>query len=232
MKVFKRKFTEELAKGMVNGECIITKVDGTEYGNFIVHKKTNDRSYPYMGIFPGLGEAISFAQKLESPESKYEYFLVFQDERSEGRNETCMESMGLLSWELCGIDSNIVDNNGRSLYIYKRILYPGIYGIGDKNEPCDFDENTWVAVEEHKTTRKNLSPVVRDFLYTSSGNSYDEEITVHFGKNGLGLTSELSIIGKKIEELSKDGLVYIREAFVDECDDVYSLKFLLKRFKK
>lgn len=39
MRIFKKEFNEELTDGMLINECIITKVDDTQYGNFIVHKK-------------------------------------------------------------------------------------------------------------------------------------------------------------------------------------------------
>ena len=46
-----------------------------------------------------------------------------------------------------------------------------------------------------------------------------------FGKNGSGLTNELLQIGELIEYLSKDNHIYIEDAFIDSCDDVYDLKF-------
>jgi hypothetical protein len=61
--------------------------------------------------------------------------------------------------------------------------------------------------------------------------SKDEEgqlLTLDFGKNGKGISDELSIIGKRIEELSKDNCVYLHhESFIDTADDVYELKFVL-----
>jgi len=56
------------------------------------------------------------------------------------------------------------------------------------------------------------------------------EICINFGKNGMGLTDELTKIGKKVEKWSKDNHVYIQSAFIDQADDVYQFKFtLLKR---
>ena len=46
-----------------------------------------------------------------------------------------------------------------------------------------------------------------------------------FGKNGLGLTDELIQIGELVKTLSKDNHIYIEEAFIDSCDDIYNLKF-------
>ena len=53
------------------------------------------------------------------------------------------------------------------------------------------------------------------------------ELTIDFGKNMRGLSDELIIIGNKINDLSKTNRVLIRDAFIDEIDDVYQLKFVL-----
>lgn len=50
-------------------------------------------------------------------------------------------------------------------------------------------------------------------------------LTYSFGKNGQGLTNELLQIGSLVEQLSRNNHVYIEEAFIDACDDVYDLKF-------
>lgn len=52
------------------------------------------------------------------------------------------------------------------------------------------------------------------------------ELIIDFGKNMLGLSDELIIIGEKINELSKNNNVYLRAAFIDELDDVYQFKFV------
>lgn len=61
--------------------------------------------------------------------------------------------------------------------------------------------------------------------------SKDEEgqlLTFDFGKNGKGISDELNIIGKRIEELSKDNCVYLHhKSFIDTADDVYELGFVL-----
>ena len=51
------------------------------------------------------------------------------------------------------------------------------------------------------------------------------EINFSFGKNGQGLSDELLEVGKIINELSKENHVYMKESFIDACDDVYDLKF-------
>ena len=41
-----------------------------------------------------------------------------------------------------------------------------------------------------------------------------------------GLSDELIKIGEKINELSKTNRVLMRDAFIDELDDVYQFKFV------
>lgn len=53
-------------------------------------------------------------------------------------------------------------------------------------------------------------------------------ITVHFEKNGYGLTNEFTELGKFVERLSKSANVYIVDAYVDALDDVYSITFSYK----
>jgi hypothetical protein len=51
---------------------------------------------------------------------------------------------------------------------------------------------------------------------------------VDFGKNGQGISNELVLIGKRIEDLSKYYNVYMSsDSFIDAADDVYTLKFIL-----
>lgn len=52
-------------------------------------------------------------------------------------------------------------------------------------------------------------------------------LTFDFGKNMMGLTDELILIGEKIKHLSRNYRILIREAFIDEANDVYCLKFVL-----
>ena len=51
------------------------------------------------------------------------------------------------------------------------------------------------------------------------------EMNFSFGKNGLGLSDEFLELGKLIALLSEDNHIYIKESFIDTCDDVYALKF-------
>ena len=51
----------------------------------------------------------------------------------------------------------------------------------------------------------------------------DSEINFSFGKNGKGLSDELTKIGKKVEDLSKDNYVLIKKANIDSLDDVYDI---------
>lgn len=44
-----------------------------------------------------------------------------------------------------------------------------------------------------------------------------------FGKNGWGLTDEITKIGERIEELAVNNYVYLADAKIDTLDDVYSL---------
>jgi hypothetical protein len=55
-----------------------------------------------------------------------------------------------------------------------------------------------------------------------------DSYVVDFGKNGQGITNELVLIGKRIEDLSEYYNVYISsDSFIDAADDVYTLKFIL-----
>ncbi len=64
----------------------------------------------------------------------------------------------------------------------------------------------------------------------------DQEIdlyVVDFGKNGQGITDELLLVGKRIEELSKVYNVYMHyDSFIDTADDVYTLKFVISSKNK
>lgn len=124
MRIFKRQFNEELTRGMSVGECIITKVDDTPYGEFTVYRKESNEAFPYLGCFPLLQEAIKYVKSVEEqePEIKYEYYLQSQKELKEGWNREQLEVMGQLGWELCGIQSNITDDEGKAMFIYKRKL--------------------------------------------------------------------------------------------------------------
>lgn len=233
MRIFKKEFKEQLTEGMSIGECIITKINNSQYGQFVVHRKVKEKSFPYLGLFHLLEDAVKFVQVTESPEPKYEYYLQSQAEKKEGYDRGSFEVMGQLGWELCGIDSNITDVNGKSMYIYKRLLVlqpsNGFEELDEVDINQSLDTQDWEADKEHKEIRSQIPARVLDFT-TVYKTPQTQEINVHFGKNGLGLTTELTIIGENIHELSKKGLVYIRECFVDECDDVYNLTFTFKPF--
>lgn len=224
MRIFKKEFDECLVDGMSIGECIITKINNSEYGRFIVHQKTGKGSFPYMGLFPLLEDAIKYVQTLETPDSKYEYYCQYEKNTEEGWDRAHLETMGVLGWELCAIDTNVTDDTGRSFYIYKRIINYNPYDI--KHEEHDNSE-IWQASKKSLELRNTIGSTVSDYTF-SDEDKYTKSTTVHFGKNGLGLTNELSIIGKKIEEFSKENLVYLKECFIDSCDDVYNLTFTLK----
>lgn len=62
------------------------------------------------------------------------------------------------------------------------------------------------------------------------GDQEIELLVIDFGKNGQGITDELHLIGKRIEELSKTNHVYMHyDSFIDTADDVYTLKFVLAK---
>lgn len=229
MRIFKKEFSELLTKGMSMGECIITKIN-SQYGEFIIHRKVAEGSFPYLGLFRLLEDAVKFVQTMEQPEPKYEYYLQRQEQLEEGWDRASFEVMGQLGWELCGIDSNIKDGNKKSMYIYKRQLHiqPSNGFNGNLIEE-DIDE--WTARKEDEMTRNKVPSRVLDFAFKNINDS-TTQIEIHFGKNGLGLTNELTIIGEKIHELSKKGLVYIKDCFIDSIDDVYDLTLTLKPFKE
>ena len=131
MRIFKKEFNEELTDGMSIGECIITKVNDTQYGTFIVHQKADEGAFPYLGVFGILQDAVKFVKCVENSSPEYEYYLQFRRairdagfgyQNMEGKDYADLARMGSLGWELCGIDCNIKDPSGKSLYIYKRRL--------------------------------------------------------------------------------------------------------------
>lgn len=223
MRIFKKEFKEELTNNMSIGECIITKINDSQYGNFIVHQKVNNESFPYLGLFPLLEDAVKFVKSIETNNEKYEYYIQSQSYLKEGLDSGVFEVMGQLGWELCGIDSNAKDEHGNSMYIYKRV-------IPIKSIIKDNSYTPWNSTIDDIELRNTIKPNVLDFEYTTK-DEYTTEISINFGKNGLGLTTELIIIGEKINELSKDGLIYIKDAFIDICDDVYNLTFTYKPIK-
>jgi len=122
MRIFKKEFSEELTNGMGVGECIITRIDNTQYGTFVVHQKDVNGNFPYIGIFGLLDKAIKCVGSIEQDSPAYEYYLQTHPKTIEGRDKSALEAMGLLGWELCAIDSNITDIEGNPMYVYKRLL--------------------------------------------------------------------------------------------------------------
>lgn len=55
-----------------------------------------------------------------------------------------------------------------------------------------------------------------------------QTITFSFGKNGWGLSDEFISIGNRIKELSQTNNIYLADAKIDACDDVYDLTFELR----
>lgn len=55
-----------------------------------------------------------------------------------------------------------------------------------------------------------------------------DEITFSFGKNGWGLSDEITKLGKKISKLSQNNNVYLSDSNIDTLDDVYDLTFKVK----
>lgn len=65
------------------------------------------------------------------------------------------------------------------------------------------------------------------------GDQEIELLVIDFGKNGQGITDELLLVGKRIEELSKVYNVYMHyDSFIDTADDVYTLKFVISSKNK
>lgn len=59
-----------------------------------------------------------------------------------------------------------------------------------------------------------------------------QQVTFSFGKNGWGLSDEFISIGNRIKKLSQQYNVYLAEAKIDTCDDVYDLTFELHPHEK
>lgn len=205
MRIFKRKFSEELTRGMSVGECIITRVSDTQYGSFVVYKKVSDGAFPYLGCFPLLQEAIAYATTSEKPEERYEYYLQNQAEFEEGWDKDQLQVMGTLGWELCGIQSNITDERGRAMFIYKRKLPYLATNPEGLTEQLRADNELEYTIDSKITTLE------------TSPNS----IRYCFGKNGQGITDELIKLGGIIKNLSTRYRVYLNDAQFDTIDDVY-----------
>lgn len=107
MRIFRKEFSRELTDGMWIGECIITKVNDTEYGNFIIHKKrTDDGSFPHVAVFGLLTDAIECARNIEKND-QFEYTIESIGLECNDRNEfkKVLNNFGLNRWSLCGVYS-------------------------------------------------------------------------------------------------------------------------------
>lgn len=79
--------------------------------------------------------------------------------------------------------------------------------------------------EENANDYPELSKVTKD---KEVFDDMKGDIQYSFGKNGHGLSDELIKLGEKIKKLSKNNNVYMRDAKLDACDDVYSISFDVK----
>ena len=214
MRIFKKEFSEDLTNGMLVNECIITKVNNTQYGNFIVYQKNSSGNFIPLGCFPLLQYAIEHATAVEKPVEKYEYYLQYQKEEKEGWDKEQLQVMGLLGWELCGIQPvvNLANTKDKEfMYIYKRKL-PVVPTENSIELIDNNDEEVTYAISSR------VIPLEENSKYMS----------YKFGKNGQGLTDELIILGNIVKELSKKHRVYLTDPFFDALDDIYTVKLILQ----
>lgn len=102
-------------------------------------------------------------------------------------------------------------------------LYESMFG-----KKVYFTESQIQYIKEH-LLKENESKISKKV--TKDGNNIN--IEYEFGKNGLGITNELELIGNEIADLSKDYNLYLSDPFFDTLDDVYSFKVVgSKREKK
>lgn len=81
--------------------------------------------------------------------------------------------------------------------------------------------------DSYEDTFQELKPLDL-FDDTKTGEpAITEQVCVKFsfGKNGKGITDELTRIGKRIEDLATANYVYLVNANIDSLDDVYDLTF-------
>lgn len=203
MRIFKREFKKELTEGMYNGECIITKVNDTMYGNFIVHRKTAEGCFPYLGCFSFLQEAITYVQAIEKPEDQYEYHLTKQPILKEDWEQSTLQLMGALRWELCGVQP--ISSEDKCMFIYKRKLQPTAFDDSDSKIEYTVDPKV------------------------SMINTDGKSITYCFGKSGEGITDELIMLGDIVKDLSKRYRVYLYDDQFDVADDLYYITLELRK---
>jgi len=87
----------------------------------------------------------------------------------------------------------------------------------EKNEPekeklNEMNANHFPELSKIEKQKKGYANLEGDVIYS-------------FGKNGHGLTDEITKIGKEIEKLSKTNNVFLRDSSFDGCDDLYALSF-------
>lgn len=227
MRIFKKNFDDRLTVGMSVGECIITKTTNAGLGNFQVNQKVEEGFFPYLGTFGLLEHAIKFVNCIKEVDNKFEYYCQYSYSNLEGLNRESLEVMGQLGWELCGVDSNVKNDKGWSYYIFKRKIESLPLEIKEKTELHDEELGDWTATVGDLKLRDTVKSRVGECEYIHK-DKFTKVVSIHFGKNGWGLTNELITIGKKIEELSKDSIVYIKDAYIDSIDDVYTLIFTIK----
>lgn len=71
-------------------------------------------------------------------------------------------------------------------------------------------------------TETHINNIHKQIKRTSDG----LEIQYNFGKNGLGISNDLYLIGKDIESYSKDYIITLTDPFFDSLDDIYSFKVI------
>lgn len=94
--------------------------------------------------------------------------------------------------------------------------------------------NLYISLfENHITDNNNLNEEnANDLPSDIKIDKEDNKIKFSFGKNGHGLSDELTKIGKEVEKLSKDNNVYIDKAEIDTLDDVYDLTVSIHPIKE
>lgn len=115
-----------------------------------------------------------------------------------------LQVMGIPGWELCGTQSNVTDDEGKSMFIYKRKL-PYLATNPELTEQINNDNEVRYTLDSKITVKK----------------SSHDSIQYCFGKNGQGITDELIKLGGIIKDLSTRFRVYLSDPFFDTVDDVY-----------
>jgi hypothetical protein len=109
--------------------------------------------------------------------------------------------------------------------------YKSVKNVLNNHQDCSECEFNDDCVEKSKTLVEETEDAHEEY-------ERERKVVMHgvinfsFGKNGRGLSDELLEIGKFINTLSKDNHVYMTDSFIDECDDVYDLKFRVTPYKE